>query len=98
MKTKINHLTSLLLMVAVLIGFTACANDDPHEGEGGVAIALDNSRCPNVSIGHTYLFIYDTGGNLRAAYDYADAYAVASALLPLEAGHYTVTNVINADT
>ena len=97
MKTKINHLTSLLLMVAVLIGFTACANDDPHEGEGGVAIALDNSRCPNVSIGHTYLFIYDTGGNLRAAYDYADAYAVASALLPLEAGHYTVTTVINAD-
>lgn len=97
MKTKINHLTSLLLMVAVILGFTACANEDPHEGEGGVAIALDNSRCPNVSIGHTYLYIYDTGGNLRSAYDYADAYAVASALLPLEAGHYTVATVINGD-
>lgn len=97
MKTKRNHLTSLLLMVAVLIGFTACANDDPHEGEGGVAIALDNSRCPNVSIGHTYLYIYDTGGNLCATYDYADARAVAFALLPLEAGHYTLVAVINAD-
>ena len=87
----------LRLMVAVLIGFTACANDDPHEGEGGVAIALDNIRCPNASIGHTYLYIYDTGGNLCAAYDYADAHAVASALLPLEAGHYTVATIINAD-
>ena len=97
MKTKLNQLMSLLLIVAVILGFTACANDDPHEGEGGVAIALDNSRCPNVSIGHTYLYIYDTGGNLCATYHYADAYAVASALLPLEAGHYTVAVVINAD-
>lgn len=97
MKTKKNILMCLLLMVAVLIGFTACANDDPHEGEGGVAIALDNIRCPNASIGHTYLYIYDTGGNLCAAYDYADAHAVASALLPLEAGHYTVATIINAD-
>ena len=97
MKTKKNILMCLLLMVAVLIGFTACANDDPHEGEGGVAIALDNIRFPNASIGHTYLYIYDTGGNLCASYDYADAHAVASALLPLEAGHYTVATIINAD-
>lgn len=97
MKTKRNYIVGMLLAVAALVGFTACMNDDPHEGENGVTIALDNSRCPNVSIGHTYLYIYDTGGNLRAAYDYADAYAVASALLPLEAGHYTVATVINAD-
>lgn len=97
MKTKMNHLMNMLLTVAVLLGFTACANDDPHEGEGGVAIALDNSRCPNVTIAHTLLYIYDTGGNLCAAYDYADARAVASALLPLETGHYTVAVVINAD-
>ena len=97
MKTKMNHLMNMLLIVAVLLGFTACANDDPHESEGGVAIALDNSRCPNVTIGHTYLYIYDTSGNLCATYDYTDAHAVASALLPLEAGHYTVATVINAD-
>lgn len=97
MKTKMNLLMNMLLIVAVLLGFTACANDDPHEGEGGVAIALDNSRCPNVTIGHTYLYIYDTGGNLCASYDYADARAVASALLPLAAGHYTVATIINAD-
>ena len=44
MKTMMNYLMNMLLMVAVLLGFTACANDDPHEDEGGVAIALDNSQ------------------------------------------------------
>lgn len=77
--------------------FTACANDDPHEDEGGVAIALDNSQCPNVNIGHTRLFVYNTSGNLCATYDYVDAHAVASALLPLEVGHYTIAVIINAD-
>ena len=97
MKSKLTHLIDMLLVVEVFLSFTACANNDPHEGESGVAIALDNSRCPNISIGHTYLHIYDTGGNLCAAYDYADARSVASAILPLEAGHYTIAAVINAD-
>ncbi len=97
MKTMMNYLMNMLLMVAVLLGFTACANDDPHEDEGGVAIALDNSQCPNVNIGHTRLFVYNTSGNLCATYDYVDAHAVASALLPLEVGHYTIAVIINAD-
>lgn len=99
MKTLNHCITHLLLTVVLLLGFTACANDDPHEHEreGGVTIALDNSRCPKVPVGHTYLYIYDTGGHLCATYDYADARAVAFALLPLAAGHYTVAAVINAD-
>ena len=97
MKTMMNYFMNMLLMVAVLLGFTACANDDPHEDEGGVAIALDNSQCPNVNIGHTRLFVYNTSGNLCATYDYVDAHAVASALLPLEVGHYTIAVIINAD-
>lgn len=97
MRTKRNYIVSLLLAVAALAGFTACTSDDPHEGENGVTIALDNSRCPNVAVGQTYIYIYDTGGNLCATYDYADARAVAFALLPLEAGHYTMVAVINAD-
>ena len=48
---------SLLLAVAALAGFTACTSDDPHEGENGVTIALDNSRCPNVAVGQTYIYI-----------------------------------------
>ncbi len=97
MKTKRNYIVGLLLAAAALAGFTACMNDDPHEGENGVTIALDNSRCPNVAVGQTYIYIYDTGGNLCAVYDYAEARAVAFALLPLEAGHYTMVAVINAD-
>lgn len=37
------------------------------------------------------------GGNLYATYNYADARGIASVLHPLEAGHYTVAVVINAD-
>lgn len=88
---------SLLLTAVVILGFAACSNDDPHEGESGVAIALDNSRCPNVAIGQTRLFVYGTDGSLCATYDYADAQAVASALLQLETRHYTIVAVINAD-
>ncbi|MCS2336014.1 hypothetical protein NXV01_13835 [Bacteroides sp. BFG-606] len=62
-----------------------------------MAIALDNSQCPNVNIGHTRLFVYNASGNLCATYDYVDAHAVASALLPLEVGHYTIAVIINAD-
>ena len=57
MKTKRNYIMSLLLAVAALAGFTACTSDDPHEGENGVTIALDNSRCPNVAVGQTYIYI-----------------------------------------
>lgn len=84
MKTKLNHITNMLLAVGVLLGFTARANEEAHKDYGGVSVALDNSRCPAVAIGHTYLHIYDTGGNLCAAYGYADARAVASALLPFD--------------
>lgn len=76
--------------------FTSC-NRDPHEGERGLTVALDNSQCPDVPIGTIKLCIYGTSGNLCAAYDYADARGIAAALLPLEAGHYTVAVVINAD-
>ena len=101
MKTRMNHLVTLLLMVAVLLGFTTCANDDPHTLERAeaqaVAVALDNSQCPDVVIGQTHLFAYDTGGNLCATHHYVDAYDVASVLLPLDAGSYTMAVVINAE-
>lgn len=76
--------------------FISCSRD-PHEGERGLTVALDNAQCPDVSIGAVKLCIYGTSGSLCAAYDYADAHGIAAALLPLEAGHYTVAVVINAD-
>lgn len=90
-------LTDLLLMTVVLLGFASCDDRYPHEPDGGVAVAFDGSQCPGAAISQTSLFVYDAGGNLSAVYDYADAYAVASSLLPLEDGHYTIAAVINAD-
>ena len=94
MRTKANFI--ILCALALLVGLAAC-DKDPHEGERGLTVALDNSQCPDVAIGTVKLCIYDTSGNLCAAYDYADAHGIAAVLLPLEAGHYTVAVVINAD-
>ena len=97
MKTMTNFLKSLLLIAAMMTGITNCRKIVPHEMERGVAITLDNSQCSDAAIGKTTLYIYDTESKLCASYDYADARAVALDLLPLEAGHYTVVAVINAD-
>lgn len=96
MKIKTRYIYPTLCALVLLVWLTAC-DRDPHEGERGLTVALDNSRCPDVPIGAIKLCIYGMDGNLCAAYDYADAHAIAAALLPLEAGHYTVAVVINAD-
>lgn len=81
----------------LLSSFFISCGDDPHEGERGLAVTLDNSRCPDVPIGAITLCIYGTDGNLAATYDYADARSIAAALLTeFPAGHYTVCVVINA--
>ena len=80
----------------MFVWLTAC-NRDPHEGERGMAVTIDNTQCPDVPIGAIKLYIYGTGGNLYATYNYADARGIAAVLHPLEAGHYTVAVVINAD-
>lgn len=96
MNTKQRYIYVKICALVLLVWLTAC-NRDPHEGERGLTVALDNSQCPDVPIGAIKLCIYDTSGNLCATYDYADAHGIAAALLPLEAGHYTVAVVINAD-
>ena len=96
MNTKRIHTYMKICALVLLVWLTAC-DRDPHEGERGLTIALDNSQCPDVPIGAIKLCIYGTSGSLCAAYDYADAHGIAAALLPLEAGHYTVAVVINAD-
>ena len=96
MNTKRRYIYMKICALVLLVWLTAC-DRDPHEGERGLTVALDNSQCPDVSIGAIKLCIYGTGGNLVAAYDYTDARGIAAALLPLEAGHYTVAVVINAD-
>lgn len=94
-----NGIKVLLLMAFIILlsSFFISCSRDPHEGERGLTVALDNAQCPDVPIGAIKLCIYGTSGNLCAAYDYADTRGIAAALLPLEAGHYTVAVVINAD-
>ena len=96
MNTKRRYTYIKICALVLLVWLTACRKDDPHEGEGGLTVALDNSRCPDVPIGPVTLCIYGTDGNLAATYNYADARGIAAALILLPAGHYTLGVVINA--
>lgn len=96
MNTKKRYIYLKICTLLMFVCLTAC-NRDPHEEERGMAVTIDNTQCPDVPIGAIKLYIYGTGGNLYATYNYADARGIASVLHPLEAGHYTVAVVINAD-
>lgn len=96
MNTKRRYIYLKICTLLMFVWLTAC-NRDPHEGERGMAVTIDNTQCPDVPIGAIKLYIYGTGGNLYATYNYADARGIAAVLHPLEAGHYTVAVVINAD-
>lgn len=96
MKAKRRYIYLMICTLVMFVWLTAC-DRDPHEGERGMTVAIDNTQCPDVPIGAIKLYIYDTGGNLYATYNYADARGIAAVLQSLEAGHYTVAVVINAD-
>ena len=96
MNTKRRYIYLKICTLLMFVCLTAC-NRDPHEEERGMAVTIDNTQCPDVPIGAIKLYIYGTGGNLYATYNYADARGIAAVLHPLEAGHYTVVVVINAD-
>ena len=96
MNTKRRYIYLKICMLVMFVWLTAC-NRDPHEGERGMAVTIDNTQCPDVPIGAIKLYIYGTGGNLYATYNCADARGIAAVLQRLEAGHYTVAVVINAD-
>ena len=96
MNTKRRYIYLKICTLLMFVCLTAC-NRDPHEEERGMAVTIDNTQCPDVPIGAIKLYIYGTGGNLYATYNYADARGIAAVLHPLEAGHYTVAVVINAD-
>lgn len=96
---KIPQRISICIMLCsfvLLVGLIAC-NEEAHDGECGLTVALDNRQCPDIPIDNVKLYIYDTSRNLTAVYNYVDARGVAAALLSLEIGHYTVAVVINAD-
>ena len=72
MNTKRRYIYLKICTLLMFVCLTAC-NRDPHEGERGMAVTIDNTQCPDVPIGAIKLYIYGTGGNLYATYNYADA-------------------------
>ena len=79
MNIKRRYIYLKICMLVMFVWLTAC-NRDPHEGERGMAVTIDNTQCPNVPIETIKLYIYGTGGNLYATYNYADARGIAAVL------------------
>lgn len=64
MNTKRRYIYLKICMLVMFVWLTAC-NRDPHEGERGLTVAIDNTQCPDVPIGAIKLYIYGTGKPLR---------------------------------
>ena len=61
MNTKRRYIYLKICTLVMFVCLTAC-NRDPHEGERGMAVTIDNTQCPDVPIGAIKLYIYGTGG------------------------------------
>ena len=96
MNTKRRYIYLRICTLHMFVCLTA-SNSAPHEEEWGMAVTINTTQSPAVPIGAIKLYIYGTGGNLYATYNYAAARGIAAVLHPLEAGHSTVAVVINAD-
>lgn len=84
----------IICVLSLLVSLTAC-DRDAHEGDNGLTVALDNSRCADAPIGEITVCLFGTDGHRAAVFRYPDARALASSLMPVEAGHYTVVAVVN---
>ncbi len=82
--------------MAVLSGFAACDND-PHEGERGLAIALgwQDESDKGTPIDDLRLWIYKEDGEPVGEYRYDNARDIASRLYELPAGDYVLVAAAN---
>ncbi len=85
-----------MLAVAVVLGFAACDND-PHEGERGLAIALGwkDEADEGTSVSDLRLWIYREDGEPVDEYRYDNARDIASHLYELPTGNYVLVAAAN---
>ncbi len=96
MKTTYLYIIRCMLTMAVLSYFAACDND-PHEGERGLAIALgwQDESDKGTPIDDLRLWIYKADGEPVEEYRYDNARDIASRLYELPAGDYVLVAAAN---
>lgn len=98
MSTLIHYFKILLLTAAAMVCFTFCNNTQEQLKEQGLLVVLDNSSCQEIAIDQIHLFIYNIDGKLFKEFSYSEADAVASDLLNLKPGYYSIVAIANADS
>lgn len=89
-------LYAMICALALPLSFTAC-EDDVHRDEHGLAVSLawENRADAGTETGDIRLYIYHKDGALADTRTYPDAASLASGLLPLDEGGYTVVALAN---
>lgn len=70
--------------------------EDLHDGERGLVVSLDVAECPDASIENISVAIYDAGGNPVWDNIFTGAEELASTLIDIAPGKYSVRAEVNA--
>lgn len=93
---QIRAVKALLLFAFCSFLFTAC-DKDAHESERGMAVATEwvDADDAVTEVSGIHVWIYGKEGALAEERNYASHSELAAALIPLEAGDYTVVTAVN---
>lgn len=80
------------VMLALVAGFSALScTDEPHDGGRGIAVGIDRSECPDVTISVITVTITADDGSYETSRTFTDTKQLGATLFDVPPGCYTVT-------
>lgn len=90
-----SKLLNIIYFLCISVLFLSSCSEDFHEGERGLVVSLDTSECPDATIENVSVTIYGTDGNLVWENIFVGAEELASTLIDIAPGNYTVRAVVS---
>lgn len=89
-----NLLSMALIFWALIL---ASCSYSVHDDGNGLVVGLDNHDCQDKVLSGVTIGVFSAGGGIVGYYHFTDAAALASEVLQLDAGNYTIVAVVNVD-